>query len=231
MIWALHGFLGDPSDWDFFSSIKVHPLRIDQFDGHDFWEWASLFNAFIRSKQRKENFLLGYSLGGRLALHALLDDPSLWKGAIIVSSHTGLSSVEEKKERYLRDEKWAERFLKEEWHCLMEDWNQQMTLKHDQAKNRNLENYSRENLAQLLKRYSLGNQENLKERIEDLNLPFLWVVGERDEMFKSIGQSLRFLHPKSCLHTIKGAYHRAPWMDTEYFQELVENFQKLVNNN
>lgn len=231
MIWALHGFLGEPTDWDFLSSSKITSVKTDQFSGQNLWEWASLFNTFIRDKKEKENFLLGYSLGGRMALHALLESPYLWKGAVIISSHTGLSSPEEKKKRYLMDQKWAEKFLQEGWDMLMEEWNAQPTLKNDAPiGKRQSENYSRETLSHILRSYSLGNQENLKERIEALNIPLLWVVGEKDEKYREIGQSLRFCHPHSSLHIIKGAYHRSPWTNRVYFQELVENFKKLINN-
>lgn len=73
-VYALHGFLTQPSLWDFLG-LKIHALDIYSIPGTTQNEWAKHFNATIPTKN--DNILIGYSLGGRLALHALLDQPNL----------------------------------------------------------------------------------------------------------------------------------------------------------
>ena len=69
-------------------------------------DWALRFNAFVR-KQGGRNILLGYSLGGRLAMEALAADPSLWQAGVLISSHPGGLSAAEKTQRKQSDEVWA----------------------------------------------------------------------------------------------------------------------------
>jgi len=71
---ALHGFLGRPSDWDF---LRDAGLDVDARELDDI--------------PRSGETLLGYSMGGRLALHALLDGAK-FERAVIVSSGLGLEN-------------------------------------------------------------------------------------------------------------------------------------------
>ena len=56
MITALHGFLGRPEDWKFLSDAGL------EVDGRE-----------LDDVPQSGDTLLGYSMGGRIALHALLD--------------------------------------------------------------------------------------------------------------------------------------------------------------
>ena len=111
MIWCLHGALGQTGDWQAFSQTMaaqgrtcrgVELWRFLECEGMGLSEWAAVFNAEVRAAGEKENFLVGYSMGGRLALHALLDDPALWTKAVIVSAHPGLLEERERLERMAR---------------------------------------------------------------------------------------------------------------------------------
>ena len=89
MIHALHGNLGSASDWD--------PLGLPEIVAHDLWGhlesrpklnlevWGAGFSRGV-ALETSDPLLLGYSMGGRLALHAILSAPEKWKGAVIVVS-------------------------------------------------------------------------------------------------------------------------------------------------
>ncbi len=115
-LYALHGFLGLSHDWSPFPYIN-YPQELTH-EELPFWEWASWFNQNVSSwseKRNKKNILLGYSLGGRLAMHLLISKPELWDGAIIISAHPGLSSELEKEQRVAQDHEWAVRFKNDPW--------------------------------------------------------------------------------------------------------------------
>ena len=105
MITALHGFLGLPSDWDFLRRAGLDVATPD-----------------LREIPQEGDTLLGYSLGGRLALHALLGG-ARYRNAVIVSA--GLGVEEDREARLGQDEHWAERFEHGEWYAVMRDWNAQ----------------------------------------------------------------------------------------------------------
>ena len=119
---CLHGSVQDHLVWKpFEGSFKSLGSEIS-FDCEDLYqgahlgfdEWSQKFCEQVeRESFHGKAFLLGYSLGGRLALHACLARPDLWSGVIIVSADPGLSSPEEKGLQLRKDRQWAERFRSE----------------------------------------------------------------------------------------------------------------------
>lgn len=223
-LFAIHGFLGLPSDWSgILPTNSLHAIDLFQGPVIKFHEWADKFNLSITTKK---NLLIGYSMGGRLALHALLQNPSLWSGAIIISAHPGLKDSEDHEKRIVNDLKWSKRFQNEPWETLLKDWNAQEVFHGMPTFERKETQYSRKSLAEALEEWSLGKQENLKEDIEKLNLPILWIAGERDKKYVCIAESMQFCHPKSQTWIAPDCAHRVPWESPSLFLEQVKQFSK-----
>lgn len=205
-VFALHGFLGLPSDWKWFYCPDLYKTEVCLLN---LIECARYLNDQAEKIFSSDRILLGYSMGGRLALHMLLERPELWSKAIFVSTHPGLKSGEERKSRLEGDVKWASRFLEDDWDCVMNDWNAQDVFKGEKIVFERFEkDYDRKNLSSALVNWSLGHQEDLSERIAQVNVPIEWVVGEKDIRFLQLGQSQRFAHPASRLVIIPNAGHR-----------------------
>lgn len=134
--------------------------------------WAEAFNNEVIAYGAKKNRIIGYSMGGRLLLHAVHQNPKLWSEAFAISTHPGLSSGHE--ERLKTDEAWAKRFEEDEWYSLMADWMAQPVFKGSRAPLRIPSDFDRKELAFQLKNYSLARQKiALPDKVE-------WIVGERD---------------------------------------------------
>lgn len=123
MIWALHGAVGMEADWNQFAEVmgtsgcEVKGVDLWQFvekEGCSFEEFGVRFCQRVRAEDQ-EPILLGYSLGGRLALHALLEDSAMWRAAVIVSAHPGLQDDEARVLRMASDAHWAGRALVGSW--------------------------------------------------------------------------------------------------------------------
>lgn len=227
---ALPGFLGLKSDWDQF---KSHQLGVDDFIPESLFyasslnEFALTFNMKVAKKYFPSKALMGYSLGGRLALHILLAAPHLWNKAIIVSAHPGLNTLKEKEQRLTNDTIWAHKFLNEPWDCLMNEWNQQDVFQGSSPCFERFEKeFVRSDLAHFLTCYSLGCQRNLRKEIAKLTLPILWITGELDQKFSSLASELKFNHPRSRILQMKNAGHRVPWEQPVIFQKEVYSFLK-----
>lgn len=230
IIWAIPGFLGLPSDWDHLRMPNVRGVDLYTFDWKNLSHWATQFNQLISKKTDTTNILMGYSLGGRLALHALIDQPRLWKGAIIISAHPGLSNIKERKHRDERDENWAQRFKVEDWQKLMYDWNAQEVFAHDSFRFERQEcHYQRKDLVHTLIHGSLAHQLDLKEQIAAIDIPILWITGEKDDRYCELGRSLEFFSPLSSLKVISESGHRVPWDRPLVFTELVESFLQQIH--
>src|SRR3954466_10003273 len=76
--------------------------------------------------QRGE-ILLGYSLGGRLALQALLAGAH-YECAIFISTGLGIDDEVARQARRASDEAWAQRFENDDWDAVINAWNAQPVL-------------------------------------------------------------------------------------------------------
>lgn len=222
-LYALHGFLGCSSDWRMFDFITL-PVAIER-EELDCWSWSRVFNGTVH-KNRGKNILLGYSLGGRLAMHALISNPELWDAAILISAHPGLSNRPEREMRLEIDQKWAQRFLVDPWERLMSDWNSNAVFAgHPLPFSRIEHQFNRNKLAQQLINWSLGNQEPLLNHLKELSIPMMFLAGERDSKFCELAEQFRAF---SKVSMIANAAHRLPWDQPKAFTATVKQFIKDI---
>ena len=210
---ALHGMLGAPSDWDGFG----YEARALEPAPH-FLAWAERFCAGITGRP----VLLGYSMGARLAMHAALLAPDLFSGLVLVSGNPGLANEEERHARRMDDERWASRFESEEWASVMREWNAQPVFAGGEIVER--PESRRAGAVCALRAWSLGRQLDLAPHLRGLDLPILWIAGERDTKFAAIARGIRFLDPRSAVWLAPSAAHRVPWEAREVFVARVEDW-------
>lgn len=191
VIRTLSGFLGLPSDWDFL------PWPHDPSRG---------------------DVLLGYSMGGRLALQLL--EQQRFRAAIVVSA--GLNAPDE--ERRQRDDAWARRFESEEWSSLMRDWNAQPVFGGHTLPRRE-EDYDRAELARQLRESSPAVLPPPK--LESIETPLLWIAGERDAKYVEIARRAVERLPRAELWICPDAGHRVPWEQPDAFVGRLRAFLEL----
>lgn len=228
-IWALSGFLGLPRDWDFLQWQNLVAVDWQAFFWNHLTDWGAKFNDCVAKQSQSAKILMGYSLGGRLALHALINQPQLWQAAIIVSAHPGLMDPQERRKRRERDQIWAKRFENEDWTDLMQAWDAQEAFAYDSFSFHRKEiDYQRHQLVNALVQGSLGRQEDLRRQIEALSIPILWITGGNDNRYCQVAQTLTFAHPFSCWRQIEQAGHRVPWSQPLMFSEIVGEFLECL---
>lgn len=233
-LYAIHGFLGSPLDWQGVFSpragLEVYTPSLSRSPPLTLSALAERVNLEAASSGAGRKVLLGYSLGGRVALHSLLQSPPLWSAAVIVSAHPGLASAQEKSKRLENDQQWAKRFREEEGSAVMAAWNAQSVFKQDRAEAPVLAREApsvldRHKWADLLLGCSLGVQADLSEALSRLQIPVLWISGELDLKFKAIHGEIGERNPKWFQHEVlPQAGHRVPWDQTRAFEERVIRF-------
>jgi 2-succinyl-6-hydroxy-2,4-cyclohexadiene-1-carboxylate synthase len=230
-IWAIPGFLGQPSDWDILQRSDIIGVDLHAFSWNSLGGWAKQFNDWIVLQNKKPSVLMGYSLGGRFALHALVDRPEQWQAAIIVSAHSGFANDQERDKRKQQDQKWAERFEKEEWATLMQAWNaQEVFMQDDFHFDRQERDYQRQQLMNIFIHGSLAQQADLRSHIALLPIPILWITGSRDIRYSQLAQALSFAHPLSRWQKVEQAGHRVPWSQPLIFSQLIQAFLAQIQS-
>ena len=236
-IWCLHGAVGAATDWNLFRD-SWEQAGYD-FRAVDLWRFldccprslsdtALALNAEVSAHPGK-NLLVAYSMGGRIALHALLADHSPWHRAVIIAAHPGLENEEEKIARRRQDAEWSVRCHREAWSEFLERWQAQPVLQmasdHAQAwlDRRPLHLRCKE-ISRSFISWSLGAQENLWPRLGEIPIPVLWLTGERDEKFTSLAQRACPIIPHANSLVIPASGHRLPWEQPEPFSREVLTF-------
>ena len=210
-----------------FSDLEMitEELCAKQFQSFD--NWTEDFCGRVDAQANGEkSILLGYSLGGRLALHACLSRPDLWEAAIVVGADPGLESEEEKKVQLHRDRKWAERLKKEPLEKLVNEWDAQSVFCGigNQAP-RNLGEMHPDRISHQFEVFSKGIQKNLVPKLAELKKPpVLFVSGEKDHKYQGIGEKLAKSSSVFRAEVIANAGHRVPWENPESFVQVLIDF-------
>lgn len=234
-IWCLHGAVGMADDWRGFSVPGWSVKRVDLWRFLDCCpmsmpEFGDALNEEA-SATADRKVVLGYSMGGRLALHALLAGGP-WEAGIIVSAHPGLEAEAEKVARRASDAEWAAAALRGDWKDFLAAWNGQAVLKApDGGRNacgfedRSRLEQRRQAVARSFMDWTLGGQEALTSRLGALSCPLLWTVGGKDSKFRKLGEQVARANPGGLeFWPAEGAGHRVPWDVPELFEKKVGEF-------
>lgn len=236
--WCLHGAVGMAADWrGFAKNLAVGGIGSRAVDLWRFLECCPMplaeFGKALNDEVGGEVFrgtcraLLGYSMGGRLALHSLLGNGHPWQAAVIVSAHPGLET--DRAGRRAADAGWATRALTGNWQEFLTAWNGQPLLGNSMrdAKASSSLVMRRREIARSFVDWSLGAQEPLWDRLGEISVPVLWIVGENDVKYLSLAERAVSLMPHADLVIAPGAGHRVPWEAEAWFAEQVCHFLKL----
>lgn len=206
----LHGLLGDGNDWqpvidrlpghhcialDLPGHGQHHELRVNDFEQSHQWLCRELASRGI-----ERYLLVGYSLGGRLALYHASREPAGLSGLLLENCHPGLPAVE-RAARIAHDESWAERFEREPLADVLEDWYRQGVFADlDEAARarqiaRRLGNDGKA-VATMLRATSLGKQPDLASWLAQGGLPVTYVSGKRDHKFHQLACLMASQHRK-----------------------------------
>jgi 2-succinyl-6-hydroxy-2,4-cyclohexadiene-1-carboxylate synthase len=212
----VHGFTQTGRSWQpvLDRLAPLHSFTLVDAPGHGasagmrvgLWEGAAL----VASTGGPAAYV-GYSLGGRLCLHAALAHPEVVEQLVLVGATAGLEDAEERSRRRAADGALAGRLEAEGVEPFLRWWLTQplfATLPADAAGLRSRLANTADGLASSLRLAGLGAQEPLWPRLIELEMPVLVVAGELDTRFAALGRRLATTIGKNAeLVLIPGAGH------------------------
>jgi 2-succinyl-6-hydroxy-2,4-cyclohexadiene-1-carboxylate synthase len=237
---ALHGFMGTPDTFRMVSVTPGHPVlalplpepdpvpapkvRLSAFHDHV----ARRLLQTLDTQDVSRFHLLGYSLGGRIALHMAHLAPERIDSLILESTNPGLERLDECEARCQHDAAWAHR-IRREWPDVLHDWYEQPVfaslsppLKRELIAEK--KGQDPERMARMLERLSLGRQHAFWEDLSRAVFPILFVSGEMDDRYRAIGERLA-AHPGPIRHcSIPGAGHVVHREQPEAYLAVLQSF-------
>jgi 2-succinyl-6-hydroxy-2,4-cyclohexadiene-1-carboxylate synthase len=223
---ALHGFTGRGSDWALpREKLRGHAWLAPDLPGHGSASSVSPanLNAHLDAVARARSFfsehpvLIGYSMGGRVALHAALAMPEAFSALVLIGSSPGLADAAERAARRASDVTLAERILKTDTATFLAEWDGQPLLAGryvmpEPWKTRSLEarrQNTPEGLAASLAGVGTGALEPLWDRLGEIRIPTLLLAGANDVKFTDLARRMAEKIPGAIFAGVEGAGHAA----------------------
>ena len=212
-----HGFTQTAQSW----SPVQHLLRARGFDdikaidlpGHgsandvraDLWGSADhLVAAGGRTTY------IGYSMGGRVGLHAALAHPDEVERLVLIGATAGIDNADARAQRRTDDELLADRIGTIGVEAFIDEWLQNPLfagLTPNQALREDRLHNTADGLASSLRLAGTGTQAPLWDRLIEISCPVLLLVGQHDQKFRAIAERMATALPNAELRAIDDAGH------------------------
>jgi 2-succinyl-6-hydroxy-2,4-cyclohexadiene-1-carboxylate synthase len=156
--------------------------------------------------------LAGYSMGGRIALHAALAMPERIEGLVLIGASPGLAVAAERDERRRADESLAARVETMSIEQFAGEWARTPVLAglpEDVLAEVHTDRLrsSVSGLARALRGLGTGALPSLWDWLQEVRMPVTLVVGERDEKFRALAVQMTDRLPRGRLEVVAGAGH------------------------
>ncbi|GAC1392384.1 MAG: 2-succinyl-6-hydroxy-2,4-cyclohexadiene-1-carboxylate synthase [Ktedonobacteraceae bacterium] len=177
-----------------------------------------------------EAILLGYSMGGRIALYVAFS--GFFRALILESASPGLADPSEREQRRSSDEQLAAKIERDSIEAFVNYWEQlplfasQQRLSYEQRqalREQRLQNRTI-GLANSLRGVGTGVQPALHERLATLSIPVLLLAGILDTKFCNIARQMAQLLPNAQVYIVTGAGHAVHLEQPEVFDHIVRDF-------
>ncbi len=248
----LHGFTGSAASWgehlESFASSGLRVIALDML-GHgqsdapidprryaiEYCERHIVAALAALSVRKGEAVLLGYSMGGRIALYTAFS--GFFRALILESASPGLADPLERIQRRKSDEQLAARIERDGIEAFVEYWEQlplfasqrrlpyelQRALHEQRLQNRPA------GLANSLRGVGTGAQPVLQERLTTLAIPVLLLAGILDTKFYTIAQDMAQALPNAQVRIVPNAGHAIHIEQPGLFDALVTGFCKTTS--
>lgn len=240
----LHGFTSSAAGWgkhlDRFADAGLRVVALDML-GHGQsdapadparYGMAHCRDDILAALQQmdivpEQAFLLGYSMGGRIALFTALAAPFL--GVILESASPGIADAAERAARRASDAELADRIEREGIEAFVDYWTNiplfasQRSLSvavQSEIRTQRLQNVAC-GLANSLRGVGTGSQPALHDRLADLASPTLLIAGALDAKYAAIALEMHTAIPHSIVQIVPDAGHTVHVEQPQRFDDLV----------
>jgi pimeloyl-ACP methyl ester carboxylesterase len=195
MIYFFHGLFGRPED---FSDLMLESEQFISIDLRD-----KIFLDQLVLNLTAEDVLIGYSLGGRIALDLCFKAKNLPRKIILLGTNLGLKDSEKQARRNWEDEVLLKAHQLNHFD-FVQYWNQLPVFKHE-ASNIFFDENEKEEHLELFRRYRLSSQKDFSLDVQKEQSRFVFILGEDDEKFMNLCQT-RWANLNVRTYTVPGGH-------------------------
>lgn len=241
---ALHGFSGSGLDFELLAEQTPELTWIapdlpghgqtgprPEEDAHGLEAMADVLDRFAATLPRPP-VVLGYSMGGRLALHWATRAAAPIERLALVGTTAGIEAEHDRAERRAADEALAQAIIDEGIQRFADRWEATPLIRSQQSipdpYGKALRHRRRAQdplgLALSLRWVGTGRMLPLWSRLESLTVPCLVLSGALDDKFTTLAERLEAAIPNVHRETLRNAGHCAHLENWRYFVQVFTNF-------
>jgi 2-succinyl-6-hydroxy-2,4-cyclohexadiene-1-carboxylate synthase len=229
----LHGFTQTSRSWDRYIDLLQPEQSIIRFDAPGHANSTSVSadlptTATMVAEQGAKADYIGYSMGARLALHIALLHPDSVRRLVLISGSPGLRTLAEQIERQQSDEHLAQEIIQVGVSQFVSKWLSNPMFANLVSTEGDIKDRLRNSVDGLVSSLTMsgtGSQQSLWDRLSELSMPVLLIVGENDQKFRQINSEMKnLISSQTELVTIQNAGHAVHLEQPDIFQSVVREF-------
>jgi 2-succinyl-6-hydroxy-2,4-cyclohexadiene-1-carboxylate synthase len=215
----LHGFTGGGTDWRFWPGDGPSAVAPD-LPGHGGspnpgGDFEAETTRLLAALPNEVDHLVGYSLGGRIALSLIAAAPERFCAATIVSAHPGLFTGGQREARRRLDRRWIECLEQEGVTAFVDAWQEQPLFRSQtrlpasllaEQRRRRLAQRP-DGLAASLRCFGLAEMPDTWPAIARWPGRLTWLAGALDDKYVAIAEKIGRERPATDVRLIPGAGH------------------------
>jgi 2-succinyl-6-hydroxy-2,4-cyclohexadiene-1-carboxylate synthase len=245
----LHGFTGTHRTWDKLSErlSQDHFLILPDLPGHGrsgvstrdemgvgktSEAIAEVIRTATTTRGPRKAALVGYSLGGRVALDLACKHQELLSCLVLEGASPGIEREDEREERRTRDADLADEIRRKGVEWFVDYWQETpmfatqkdlppsvfQGIRHERLSN------TAGGLAMSLSAAGAGEMPPLWDALKDITIPVLMIVGKKDAKYSATADAMRRRIPRSMVAEIEGAGHCPHLEAPEEFEAVLALF-------
>jgi len=173
--------------------------------------------------------VIGYSMGGRLALRAVLREPHEYRALVLLGATPGIENEGQRRARKAADDDLADWMETSSIVAVANHWENQpvfVTQSRDvvERQRRGRLSHDPKRLAAMLRATGQGALEPVWDELPNLRLPVLAVAGERDDRYAQIAQRMADALPDGRAALVPRAGHATHLEEPDAFADLLLDF-------
>ena len=241
MLLYLHGFTGGAWEAEMLSRLWDREVDSISLPGHDFLASpgdcsmpaaCQFVSEFVGSANEGEVDLVGYSMGGRVALSLAVEKPKWLRKLVLISARPGWDTLEDRLVRTEKDERLAARIEERGVLAFAEEWENSPIIASQRsiapAIRQRMQHTRRAHaavgLAASLREMGSGAMPSLWHRLKDISVETIWITGQLDSTYGKLAREAAARNPLFLHQEVPHAGHCTHLEKPVAFREILDRF-------